>query len=197
MFQRGAEAEKKEVHLPCFRETCCKSGQPPSVGNVQHKRTWCLESGPADAHCCGDPQAIAGGSHAVTACKPDVAAPCLHTARSAQTSHHSSTFEMWPCGTQKYAPAHVLLGTRAATAERLLPELPGVRGWGAVMAAPLPPPECCPGMLSFSLPSPAVGLLAHCPLLPPSPQKRPPACLVSSPPADYPKQLAMKSLNQI
>lgn len=57
VFQTGDEAEEKEVHLQCFREPHCKSGQCPAAGNVQHKRTGCLASGPAEAHCSCDLQA--------------------------------------------------------------------------------------------------------------------------------------------
>lgn len=81
--------------------TLRKSGQCPAAGNVQHKRTGCLASGPAEAHCSCDPQAVTDSSCAITACKADTAAPCLHTPCSARASHHSSALEMWLCGTQR------------------------------------------------------------------------------------------------
>lgn len=110
---------------------------------------------------------VAGDSPAVTVCKEDVAAPCLDKACSTSTSHHSSTFETWPRGMQKYTPACVLPGTRVATAEQLLPDLPGARGWGAAMSTPLPPPQHCLGTLFCPPPSPAVGL--------PTPSPAPPS----------------------
>lgn len=105
-------------------------------------------------------------------------APCLQAACPARTSHRGSTLEKWSCGTQKYTPARALPGTRAAMAERLLPELPGALGWGAAVATP----SLLPSTAGARSPAPHPRLL-----LPPTSQKCPPTCLVSPSPANHPK----------
>lgn len=88
-----------------------------------------LESGPAEAHCSCDLQAVTDSSCAITAWKADTAAPCSHVPCSAGASHQAA---LWKCGCVEHRDKH-----GKAAADRA----PQLQDWEAGMVTPLPPAQ--------------------------------------------------------